>query len=99
MNKTVPTSDISMPVIQHGPAHLNSSQSSSTSTQIEDRLISLPSNGNISQDYAQLELSYCTSHANTHPLWDPWGLFFIHLTCESRISYHKGMNSGWMKLG
>jgi hypothetical protein len=32
-------------------------------------------------------------------LWDPWGLFFIHLTPESEISYYKGMNSGWMKVG
>jgi hypothetical protein len=32
-------------------------------------------------------------------LWDPWGLFFIHLTHESGISDHKSMNSGWMKLG
>ena len=33
------------------------------------------------------------------PLWDPWGLFFIHLTHESGISDYKGMNSGWMNLG
>jgi hypothetical protein len=32
-------------------------------------------------------------------LWDPWGLFFIHLTHESEISDLKGMNSGWMNLG
>ena len=32
-------------------------------------------------------------------LWDPWGLFFIHLTHESGISDYKGMNSGWMNLG
>ena len=32
-------------------------------------------------------------------LCDPWGLFFIHLTHESGISYNKGMNSGWMNLG
>ena len=36
VNETVPTGDISMPVIEHRPAHPNSSQSSSTSTQIED---------------------------------------------------------------
>ena len=32
-------------------------------------------------------------------LWDPWGMFFIHLTYETKISNHKGMISGWMKLG
>ena len=32
-------------------------------------------------------------------LWDPWGLFFIHLTHESGISDYKGMNSGWMNSG
>jgi RNase H-like domain found in reverse transcriptase len=31
-------------------------------------------------------------------LWDPWGLFFIHLTHESGISNYKGMNSGGMNL-
>ena len=31
-------------------------------------------------------------------LCDPWGLFFIHLMYESKISYLKGTNSGWMKL-
>ena len=35
----------------------------------------------------------------TSALWDPWGLFFIHLTHESGISDYKGMNSGWMNLG
>jgi hypothetical protein len=30
-------------------------------------------------------------------LWDPWGLFFIHLN-ESGISNYKGMNSGGMNL-
>ena len=32
-------------------------------------------------------------------LWNRRGLFFIHLTHESEISHHKGMNSGWMNLG
>ena len=31
-------------------------------------------------------------------LCDPWGLFFIHLMYESKFSYLKGTNSGWMKL-
>jgi hypothetical protein len=34
----------------------------------------------------------------TNALWDPWGLFFIHLTHESGISNYKGMNSGDMNL-
>ena len=32
-------------------------------------------------------------------LWDPWGLFFIHLTHKSEMSNYKGINSGWMNLG
>jgi hypothetical protein len=31
-------------------------------------------------------------------LWDPWGLFFIHLTHESGIYNYKGMNSEGMNL-
>jgi hypothetical protein len=38
-------------------------------------------------------------HAIHFALWDPWGLFFIHLTHESGISDYKGMNLGWMNLG
>ena len=34
-----------------------------------------------------------------YSLWDPWGLFFIHLTHESGISNYKGINLGWMNLG
>ena len=39
------------------------------------------------------------NYATHPPLWDPWGLFFIHLTHESEISDLKGMNLGWMNLG
>jgi hypothetical protein len=31
-------------------------------------------------------------------LWDPWGMFFIHLTHESGISNYKDMNLGGMNL-
>ena len=38
----------------------------------------------------------CQGYLQT--LWDPWGLFFIHLTHESKISDHKGMNSVWDEI-
>ena len=36
---------------------------------------------------------------NWYTLCDPWGMFFIHLTYESKISHLKDMNSGWINLG
>ena len=57
--EAVPTGINRMPVVNDSPALSNSNQ-------IEDQLIPLPSNGNVSQDYAQLELSHHISHADTH---------------------------------
>ena len=39
-----------------------------------------------------------SSSAAKATLWDPWGLFFIHLTHESEISNYEGMNSEGMNL-
>ena len=84
--EAVPTGINRMLVVNDSPALSNSNQ-------IEDQLIPLPSNGNVSQDYAQLELSHRISHANTHlsrihDLITEKSFQYLHVIC---ISPHKGV--------
>jgi hypothetical protein len=70
INEPIPTGPYNsvpdMPDISDEPAPSSNHQSSKSNEQIEDRLIPLPSNDNIQQDYAQLELTHRISHADHH---------------------------------
>ena len=68
------------------------------------RLDQLPVNGLVhdrlrTMENEQMDDAFLNTGPPEASLCDPWGLFFIHLMYESEISYLKGMNSGWMKLG
>ena len=67
VDEPVPTNpDAPSQSVLEEPAPPNMAQSSRNPTQMEDQLIPLPSNGNIQQDYRQLELSHRISHADHH---------------------------------
>jgi hypothetical protein len=66
VNESVPAGPNTLPEVTEGPAPSNNSLPSMSPTLVEDQLIALPSNGNATQNYAQLELSHRISHANHH---------------------------------
>ena len=62
---------------------------------IEEQIISLPSNGNVADSYHDLELSYCMLHAEQHltPIQDLIAEKSFQYSYVIRVAPHKGVNT------
>lgn len=91
----VPAGPNAIPIVEDRPASSNSPISSICPIQIEEQLIPLPSNGNVGQAYAPLELSHRIEHADHHlgQIRDLIAEKSFQYSHVIRVSPRKGVNT------